>query len=468
VHSPWIGIDLAADPVAWARLLRRAHEVWLSGRGAPPVVRHVILSSWQRCAAAGVDPDRPAPQLLDREQAASRFAAHPLSRVAPLVRSLLGPVSGDARHLIALSDAEGLLLWVDGHASMLEAAVKPRFMPGSLCSEAAVGTNAVGTALALDHPVQIFSAEHFNRLLHGWVCSAAPIHDPSTGAVLGALDVSEAFRSAHPHSLPLVSAVAGAVEAELARDRRRREAELTARYVDRLGAAGRRPSALVAADGRVLLASPRGWLGRHVELPDGADGGPVVLAGRRAVLESAGGGATIVWGVRAREHRLAPRVLRIRALGRDAPAVTLARRPLTPSPRHAELLVVLALEPAGLTAGELARALGGPGAKPVTARAEVARLRRTVGDLVAAQPYRLTADVRADFLDVERLVRAGEPAAAVARYPGPLLPRSRAPTIVAARRRLEAAVADAARSCGAPRRATPCNPRRIRAIAPAR
>ena len=31
VHSPWVAIDLAADPVSQARLLRRAHEVVLSG-----------------------------------------------------------------------------------------------------------------------------------------------------------------------------------------------------------------------------------------------------------------------------------------------------------------------------------------------------------------------------------------------------------------------------------------------------
>ena len=35
--------------------------------------------------------------------------------------------------------------------------------------------------MALDHPVQIFSAEHFNELFFGWACSAAPIHDPTTG-----------------------------------------------------------------------------------------------------------------------------------------------------------------------------------------------------------------------------------------------------------------------------------------------
>src|SRR3954468_10996199 len=60
VHNSWTAVDLAADRVAWARLLRRAHEVVLGGRGTPPVLRPVIVGSWERCVAAGVDVDRPA------------------------------------------------------------------------------------------------------------------------------------------------------------------------------------------------------------------------------------------------------------------------------------------------------------------------------------------------------------------------------------------------------------------------
>jgi hypothetical protein len=75
-------------------------------------------------------------------------------------------------------------------------------------------------------------------------------------------------------------------------------------------------------------------------------------------------------------------------------------------------------------------------------------------ELVSAQPYRLAADVRADFLDVERLLARRRVAAAVARYPGPLLPRSRAPAIVARRAALETAIKDARpRRPGARRRA---------------
>src|SRR3954471_8033129 len=434
VHSPWIAVDLAADRVAWARLLRRAHEVALSGRGTPPVLRDVIVRSWARCVEAGVDPDRPAPVVLDADQTAGRLAAHPLAAVVSTVRGLLSAASQDARHLMALSDADGVLLWAEGHPSMLEAAIGPHFLPGSLCSETAVGTNAVGTALALDHAIQVFSAEHFNRLLHGWSSAAAPIHERATGELLGAVGLSCSFRHAHPHSLALVTAVARAAEAHLGRERERRDAGLADRYVDRLPSAGRSPSALVTGDGRVLAASPRGWLDERVDLP--APEGHVTLpGGDRAVVEPIGDGASIVWRMPAACRRVPRRVVRIRALGGAPPSVVVDGRRLALSPRHAELLVILALRPGGLSADALARALHGPGAKAVTVRAELARLRRSVGNVVAAQPYRLAAEVRADFFAVEHALRRDAVDAALTLYAGPLLPSSRAPAIVAARAR---------------------------------
>jgi hypothetical protein len=473
MDSPWVAVDLAADPVERARVLRRAHEAMLSGCGTSSGLRDVVVRSWARCEAAGVHPDRPAPVIFSADEAAGRFATHPLSAVTAIVRELLDTVSGEARHLVVLSDAAGIVLWAGGHPRMLEAAAAPHFMPGALCSEPVFGTNALGTALTLDHPVQIFSAEHYNRLLHGWTCAAAPIHDPASGALLGALDVSSSFRKAHPHTLALVTAAARAAERHLAGDQARREAELIAAYVDRLCVAGRRPSALVAGDGRVLVSSPRGWLGRRIAPPT-ADGEAALPDGTEAVFERAADGAWMIWGLRRGVRRAPRRTLRIEALAVPQPVIRLADRALPLTARHGELVVVLALHPAGLSASDLALALYGDPSKRVSARAEVARLRRLVGDLVAAQPYRLDADVRADFQDVERLLARGRVASALRRYPGALLPASAVPAIVARRNALESALEGAVAGSGDPKlrrrweqrrrggsrraTATPCNP----------
>ena len=55
------------------------------------------------------------------------------------------------------------------------------FAVGALWSEGGAGTNAIGTALAADHAVQVFAAEHFNEVVQAWTCAAAPVHDPDTG-----------------------------------------------------------------------------------------------------------------------------------------------------------------------------------------------------------------------------------------------------------------------------------------------
>ncbi len=62
----------------------------------------------------------------------------------------------------------------------------------------------------------------------------------------------------------------------------------------------------------------------------------------------------------------------------------------TLSPRHAELLLLLAMHREGRTAAQLAEALFGDPARTVTVRAEISRLRRYLGGLLDHRPYRLT------------------------------------------------------------------------------
>jgi hypothetical protein len=450
MHNPWVGVDLAADPIAWARLLRTAHDVALSGRGRPPVLRDVIVRSWARCAEAGVDPERPAPHVLDEDEARQRLDAHPLALVVPLLHELLGEVAQDARHLATLGDADGVLIWTEGHPSMIEAATAPHIVLGCLCSELGIGTNALGTALALDHAVQVFSAEHFNRLLHGWTTSAAPIHDPESNEVLGAVGLSGSFRRAHPHTLALVTAAARLAEARLADRNASRERVLQARYLDLVARSRPRRSALVKRGGRVLAATPSGWLGERVELA-GAAGEVSLDGGLRLAIEPLGPDGSIVWDAGARRRPPRPR-LDLVALGRDHAEVELLARRMVLGKRHSELVVLLALHPRGMSGEELTRALYGPGGREVTVRAEMARLRRRLGPLVASQPYRLVADVHADFLEVQWLARRGALAAARDVYVGPLLPASDVPAIAAARARLE--------------RACPRRPWRRRLLAP--
>jgi transcriptional regulator of acetoin/glycerol metabolism len=132
-----------------------------------------------------------------------------------VLHDVLGNLLFDARHIAVVSDADGCLLWSDGHPSVLRASEQIGFTPGHRWSERAAGTNAIGTALAADYAVQVFSAEHYRAEIHGWQCSGAPIHDPETGELLGAIDVSGRWDTASPHTLTLVQMAARLVQERL-------------------------------------------------------------------------------------------------------------------------------------------------------------------------------------------------------------------------------------------------------------
>ncbi len=477
VLNPWVAIVSNADPVRWARALAGAREQVLSGGSAPRILREVVTASWGRSAAAGVDPDRAAaPLALAPDEVDARWEAHPLAAAMDAVRSVLAEAGEEARHLIVVADADGHLLRVEGDPAIRDGAQAMNFVPGANWSEAAAGTNAPGTALALDHPVQIFSAEHFRRVVDPWTCAAAPVHDPDSGAALGVIDLTSGMETAHPHSLMLVTAAARLAEAELRARMVARDERLRAVFVERLaggggaggwaggggargrvrgrGGGGARPVGAISASGRIVAAGPGDWVGGRLEVPAG--GGELTLPdGGAGVAEPVAGGGLLVWRLRARgrggavapvapvaesvESVAGPLVLRV--LGEDEPELTLGGAPLHVSPRHAEILTLLALHPEGLSAERLLLELyGDEPVAPVTTRAEISRLRGKLGAALAAKPYRLVVDVDLDLEAVEGLLDGGWLAQALARYPGPLLPASTAPGIVAARDRLEGAL----------------------------
>ena len=204
------------DPRERLREVSRDHERFLETGRAGTTVRPLVARSWERCLSTGLDPEATMPpvDLVDADLDRWRLS-HPLSVVMPVIRRLLVEDATDAGLLVAVSDAAGRLLWVEGQHRLRSAAAGFHFVEGAVWSEERAGTNAPGTALALDQPVQIFAAEHLARPVTPWSCSAAPIHDPDTGAVLGALDLTGGDQVAAPHTLSLVRATVAAVEGEL-------------------------------------------------------------------------------------------------------------------------------------------------------------------------------------------------------------------------------------------------------------
>jgi hypothetical protein len=374
VVNPWLALPEGRPGPEHVRRLRAAHERLVTGTDVlDDAVRDVVRASWRRSLGSGVDPDGCAPpvELLDDDLLAYR-ETHPLAAVMPVIRRLLVEDAVDDRMIVAVTDAGGRMLWVEGDPRLRSQAAGMHFIEGARWAEDVVGTNAPGTALAVDHAVQIYGSEHFRRPVQPWSCSAAPVHDPLTGVLLGAIDVTGGDHVASPHVLTLVRATVAAVEAELRWQHREQLQRASAR----------RPA--------------------PVQRP----------------------------------------ALRLDVLGRERARLTLPSGPLELSLRHSELLLLLAeaaVAGEGRTTAQLAAECHPGDTAAVTVRAELSRLRRLVGaELVGSRPYRLLARIDSDLDQVRRLLARGAVGEALERYPGAVLPGSRAPGVAVARERIGA------------------------------
>lgn len=371
--NPWLALEIGADPRRRAGQLRKAHEAFVTGSSIAGPVRPVVADSWRRSAGALVPPDALAPVDLVDEALEEYRRSHPLAVVMPLLRDLLGAIADDGEHVLAVCDAVGRLLWVEGHSGVLRKAEAMNFVPGASWDEGHAGTNAPGVATAVDHAVQIFAAEHYSSLVQPWTCAAAPIHDPRTGVLLGAVDITGGDHLASPQSLALVRATAHAAEAHLA---------------------GALPPL-----GPVLVTMPEGRSDSRRTTDE------------HVVLQALGRDEALL-NVGAQSLRLGRRHSEIVAL--------LARYSdgLTGDQLSLELY-------------------GERTVNPVTLRAELSRLRHLLGpQLLDSRPYRLRVPVEADFLEVYRALELGAVSEAVRAYRGPLLPESDAPGVARMRDRL--------------------------------
>jgi hypothetical protein len=392
------GMDLGRH----ARLLARVHDALLSGEPPPARPRGLVERSWRRTRGHGVNPDLGdppgpvTPDELEQRRHASRLAP-----VLPELRASLTSIADDARHVMVVTDADGVLLWREGAPRVRTRADALGFTEGARWSEGQVGTNAIGTALAEAAPVQIFSAEHFVRSQHAWTCTACPVHDPRTGELLGVVDVSGSAETVHPMTVALVCTAVKLAEAGLWRRH-----ELRLENLRTVGA-----PLLAGLGGPGLVVDDHGWVAAvtgmpaldRVAVPDPDQ--PLAVHGIGLCQpEPVPGGWLLraggTGGTRSGDARLR---LRLDLDSRPARAIVEGTNvwlhPL--STRHAEVLLLLAGAGAtGMNAAELSRALYGDAGHLVTVRAELSRLRRALGGLLSARPYRIAPGVEVTMPDL--------------------------------------------------------------------
>jgi hypothetical protein len=379
------GTDLSEH----VRVLARVHDAVLAGGRPPMRPRAVVARSWSRVLDLGLDASRAnAREPLPLSEVERRRRGSPLSLVVDELRQVLVSVADASSFLMVVTDADGVVLWREGPTRVRLRADQLGFTEGARWTEATVGTNAIGTALAEAAPVQLFSAEHFEQAQHPWYCTAAPIHHPVTGELLGVVDVSGPALTLHPVIGALVETAVKLAESQLWRHHEQR--------LERLRQSAR--GVLAGVQGPLLLVDDHGWVAHQsgiavrdrIEMPR-SDRLLAVPGLGLCTPERVGEG----WLIRPREAGTAiaaeldltdPPVLRLRS------ATEPWRTPLTR--RNADVLVLLrrAGRP-GMTAAQLSTALFGDDQHCVTVRAEVSRLRRAIGGLVTTNPYRLADGV---------------------------------------------------------------------------
>lgn len=371
-------------------IIERAHEELVAGNLEDRRLEHVrplVRDSWERSWKLRVGAEGLPPVALDAEELERYRLDHPLADAMEMIRALLLP--GDPAEsgvMVAVGDHAGRLLWVEGDLHKRVLTGEMGFVAGADWSEDAVGTSAPGTALQLGESVQIHQAEHYNRLVHPWSCTAAPVFDPETRKILGVIDVTGGPEVVTPQARLLVDATARAVESEL--------------MVARLRA--RDTSHTVSTRGSTRRTAPTRAMLR-------------VLGRDRARLEVSGDDSETV---------------------------------IELSARHAEILFMLAIHRHGLSADRLAALVYGEGTSPDTLRPEIVRLRKVLQRIAPeltpeSRPYRLSVSLETDAQNVLSLLGRGAHRVALTAYRGPALPESTAPGVDEVRDGLRAALREA-------------------------
>lgn len=391
----------ATDPgESRTRATHLNRDAILTGERPRGPLRGVIQASWRRMSAQGMSPaGSPDIAPLAPDDLLRRRETSGLQPLMPLLREHLIPACEATGQLMVVADVDGRVLWREGQVGVIRHADHLGFVGGSAWTEGNVGTNAIGTCLVTEAPVHIHAAEHFAQAHTPWTCAAAPLRDPSTGRVLGVVDLSGPAHTVHAGTLSMVTLAARLAELEIraaTQDRlnvlRAVAAPLLAQVVGR--------AMVVTYDG--LTAAATGFVPpTRVVLPGDFTGGNAWVAGFGLVSADPLPGG---WLLQMTDDSDGDSITSISLdLSSRTPRVSLAgssgRWIHNLSPRHGEIMLALLLHRQGRSAAELADDLFGDPSRTVTVRAEMSRLRKVLGTVLSHRPYRVAHDVEANLIE---------------------------------------------------------------------
>ncbi|MDR6102883.1 transcriptional regulator of acetoin/glycerol metabolism [Agrobacterium larrymoorei] len=169
-----------------------ANHVYESANHSSAAASSPIVASWRRCMMMHhLAPEEnrkpiflPEAEFLRARDEASDLLAESADEIDRIFSTV-----GRAGCCLLLTDAKGVALERRGAAGDDEDFRKAGLWSGALWSEASVGTNGIGTALADERPAVVYRDQHFFSSNINLSCTTAPIRD-HRGQVTGALDIS--------------------------------------------------------------------------------------------------------------------------------------------------------------------------------------------------------------------------------------------------------------------------------------
>jgi sigma-54 dependent transcriptional regulator, acetoin dehydrogenase operon transcriptional activator AcoR len=221
-------------------------------------LRSSVAASWQRSRNHHVTVDRArAPLVADAELFRHRSKNASLRHAARCALDNSKTFLSDANSIMILTDPTGLIIDTQGDDRVIDAGRTVHLEHGGRWSEADIGTNAIGAAIAEAKPVQIRGAEHFCSKVQRWTCAAVPVHDPSDGELLGVVDISGPANTFNAQSLALAVAVGHHVESVLAQSIRQEHEELLCRFLAKRSRWSNDECIVLDRRGSILHASAR-------------------------------------------------------------------------------------------------------------------------------------------------------------------------------------------------------------------
>jgi AraC-like DNA-binding protein len=216
--------------MATAKPLRHAQQVYWVTQGEAPAGRiEEVSSSWQRSANEfGVDPESSeAPRILTSYEL--RPLREPLDRLIFSVQEeidRLYKVVREAGYTLLFCDTAGIAVEHRGDETDASRFKYWGTWLGGVWSEAAEGTNGIGTCIAEERPVTVHRNQHFRSRHIDLSCCGAPVFNVD-GSLMAVLDVSaiDPERSERAHALAgaLTTNTARAIEERFFRERFRQE-----------------------------------------------------------------------------------------------------------------------------------------------------------------------------------------------------------------------------------------------------